>query len=60
MQGNSNDVSDRSRIFFPVKYRSNVGRMKCIGVKQVHNGLACVNESGFEENCRRTCALNLL
>lgn len=50
MQGNSNDVSDRSCIFFPAKYRSNVGRMKCIGVKQVRNRLACVNEPGFEEN----------
>lgn len=59
MQGNLNDMRNRSCIFFPVKYRSNVGCMKCIGVKQEHNGLACVNESGFEENCRRICALNL-
>ncbi len=41
-------------------FRSNVGRMKCIGVKQLRNGLACVNESGFDENGRRTYTLNLL
>jgi len=47
MQGNSNDVSDRSCIL-PCEV-SCVGRMKCWWwAKQVHNALACVNESGFE------------